>query len=223
MPRSEISPADLDGKALRRWYQRSPEEIERERSAAAEAASRAYFGGQSCAPAPPKLDMAQELRRREQGAYDGFPGNNKRQNAGQILPRPDSWRQNCEPNWSGGIRPVPLPSPSFHSEGGWIRPVPLPSPRLPYGGIRPIPLVQAGPNGSLAHAAGPSAANLQAQPAFRTSGGPATPSNPSQPQPRPQSERHDVWIRGRQPGEIDPSRTDVFQVGPDEKLHPVPG
>lgn len=223
MPRSEISPADLDGEALRRWYQRSPEEIERERKAAAEAASRAYFGGQSFAPAPLKLDMAQELRRRKQGAYDGFPGSNESQNAGQILPRPDSWRQNNEPNWSGGIRPVPLPSPRFHPEGGWVRPVPLPSPRLPYGAIRPIPLVQAGPNGSLTRAADPSATNLQAHPASRTSGGPATPSNPSQPQPRPQPERHDVWIRGRQPGEIDPSRTDVFQTGPDGKLHPVPG
>jgi len=223
MPRSEISPADLGGEALRRWYQRSPEEIQRERTTAAEAASQAYFGGQSFPASPPRPDMTLELRRREQGAYDAFPGSDKSQNASQAFARPDPWRRNEEPNWSGGIRPLPLPSPRFPSEARWIRPVPLPSPRLPYGGIRPIPLAQVRSNGSLARAAGPPASNLQAQPAPRITAGQAIQSNPSQPQPKSQPERHDVWIRGRQPGEIDPSRTDVFQTGPDGKLHPVPG
>jgi hypothetical protein len=32
-----------------------------------------------------------------------------------------------------------------------------------------------------------------------------------------------VWIAGRQPGELDPSRTEVFQRGPDGELRPAPG
>lgn len=50
---------------------------------------------------------------------------------------------------------------------------------------------------------------------------PARAANNQQETTAPQ--RHRVWIEGRQPGDIDPSRTEVFQPGPDGKLHPIPG
>lgn len=222
MPRSEMSPADLDGKALRRWYQRSPQELERQRRAAAEAARWAYFGGQNFARSPPELEMAQELRGRGGGGGDDdFQRSDERQSPSQAFPRPGSWRQDSKPNWSGGIRPVPLPSPTYPG-GGSLRPLPLPSLRLSPSGIRPIPLAPAGPNGSFSRAAGYPPAPLE-QPTSRASSGPAIPTSPSQPQPKARPERHDVWIKGRQPGDIDPSRTNVFQTGPDGKLPPGPG
>ena len=41
----EVNPAELEGEELRRWYLRSPEEIERQRQATAEVEYRAFFGG----------------------------------------------------------------------------------------------------------------------------------------------------------------------------------
>ena len=45
MTSGQIDPARLDGEALRRWYLRSPADIERERSAGAARRYESFFGG----------------------------------------------------------------------------------------------------------------------------------------------------------------------------------
>lgn len=47
MPLRDVSPDELEGEALRRWYLTSPEEADEERQAAATARYDAFFGGQS--------------------------------------------------------------------------------------------------------------------------------------------------------------------------------
>jgi len=52
---------------------------------------------------------------------------------------------------------------------------------------------------------------------------PASPKEVSRQASATRAPRHGIWIAGRQPGELDPSRTEVFQRGPDGKLRAVPG
>jgi hypothetical protein len=52
---------------------------------------------------------------------------------------------------------------------------------------------------------------------------PASPKEVSRQASTTRAPRHGKWIAGRQPGELDPSRTEVFQRGPDGKLRAIPG
>lgn len=53
-------PAELTGDALRRWYLRSPEEIEDARQTAADARYTAFFEGSPSAEAPVGAAVAEE-------------------------------------------------------------------------------------------------------------------------------------------------------------------
>lgn len=44
-----------------------------------------------------------------------------------------------------------------------------------------------------------------------------------QPPPALKPAHHAIWAAGRQPGDLDPSRTEVFEPGEDGKHYPVPG
>jgi hypothetical protein len=44
MPSNRVNPAELEGEALKRWYQRSPGEIEKDRQAAEDERYQAFFG-----------------------------------------------------------------------------------------------------------------------------------------------------------------------------------
>ena len=53
-PRPAIDPARLEGRALDRWYRRTPDEVQSERDAAEQRRYEAFFGGgrTSKEPAP---------------------------------------------------------------------------------------------------------------------------------------------------------------------------
>lgn len=51
----------------------------------------------------------------------------------------------------------------------------------------------------------------------------ATGTESDQPPPALKPAHHAIWAAGRQPGDLDLSRTEVFEPGEDGKLHPVPG
>lgn len=65
MAESQVDPARLQGEALRRWYLRSPTQIEEERQAEAQRRYESYFGG---AGSRASADELAELRR-EQAAF----------------------------------------------------------------------------------------------------------------------------------------------------------
>lgn len=67
--------------------------------------------------------------------------------------------------------------------------------------------------------AAPSAGGPPSNPLSGLAAGPGAP----QPQSVEQLPHHAIWMAGRQPGDLDPSRTEVFELGIDGKLHPVPG
>ncbi|MDP3703363.1 MAG: hypothetical protein Q8R78_03150 [Candidatus Omnitrophota bacterium] len=224
MPQRGINPAELDGEALQRWYLRSPEEIEQERRATADALQRAFFGGERSEASPFKFDMADKLPQHAQSAdEDGFRFlGSWGQGRNQGFAGPDARGQNEGSNWPGRVRPVPLPSPRLLPASSGIRAVPLPSPRPSQDGLRPVPLARADQTGFFA-ATNRSTTTQQARPVSYPSGEPTTQANRG-PQPSgPASQRHAGWINGRQPGAIDPSKTEVFQNGPDGRLQPVPG
>lgn len=52
---NQVDPSHLEGRALRRWYLRSPADIERERQAAAQNRYEAYFGGSRSVSEPENL------------------------------------------------------------------------------------------------------------------------------------------------------------------------
>jgi hypothetical protein len=62
MAESQVDPARLHGEELRRWYMRSPAEIEEERQAAAQRRYDSYFGGTRAGA--PEEDLT-ELRRQQ--------------------------------------------------------------------------------------------------------------------------------------------------------------
>lgn len=221
----DVSPADLEGEALRRWYLRSPDDVERRQRAAADARYQAFFAPQHLAQPPSAFRPAGEPSHGARGAsintYIGFseddPGWTSTWHAGG----PSGWRRDETPGANGGARPVPLPSPARGRKDEGSQPAPL-SPYSPAGGSWPVPLspiLASHPPSSVDFStAAPSVRSMSYRPEQ-----PATPSEVSQQASVTRSPRHGIWIAGRQPGELDPSRTEVFQRGPDGKLHAIPG
>ena len=141
MSRSEVSPAELQGETLRRWYLRRPDEIERERQAAADARYRAFFGREDLAEAPSTFRPAGEPPQDALGASINRDTGLREED----LERASTWgsagpnrRRRDERSSPGrGTRPVPLPSqlsaqringadslpfpPSCFREGGRVR------------------------------------------------------------------------------------------------------
>ena len=223
MPVRQIDPERLEGEALRRWYLRSPEEIERQRQAKAEVEHNAFFGGLRPAWAP-SVGAALQL---PQQALGGLVGADVRSLGNDVDPaftwRPagaDRWRRDKVPSWGRGTRPVPLLSPALGPKDEWSRPVPLPSIQLQTSGPRPVPLSQLYPGASVGSAV---SSSTTTQSVRSMSNQPSAHKGERQQASAVQPQRHGVWIAGRQPGEIDPSRTEVFQPGPDGKLHTIPG
>jgi hypothetical protein len=68
MASGQIDPARLQGEALRRWYLRSPEEIEEERRRAADRAYESFFGNSEGPPSSPRDSIADASPRRMQMA-----------------------------------------------------------------------------------------------------------------------------------------------------------
>ncbi len=219
----EASPADLEGEALRRWYLRSPEEIEQDRQAATNARYTAFFERKPPSAPPSIFATAQQPADQAQG------GTIQPSDAGVesgFTWRPlgsERWRRGKAAPLDRGTRPIPLPSPELGPEDPWSHPVPLPSMHLPAGGPRPIrlsPIYPTAPSASPVHL---STAAQSARPASYRLTQAAAPAPARQQAAAAQPKRHGIWIAGRQPGELDPSRTEVFQQGPDGKLQPVPG
>lgn len=194
----EVNPGELEGEALRRWYRRSPEDIERERQAAADARYKAFFAQEHPAGAPSLSRPAGKPSQDGRGASIS-PGRG----------RPD------------GTRPPP-PSLAPRLKGEWGQPAPLPSIPLPANGLRPVPLSPTSPNDTPSgvgfSTAAPSARSMSYLPEQQ-----AASKGSNREASAPQPKRHGIWIAGRQPGELDPSQTEVFRRGPDGKLHAVPG
>lgn len=226
MPERQIDPARLEGEALRRWYLRSPAEIERERQATANAGHAAFFGAdhsdegargfgatQDPSPAGPQFAGSAGTLQASVDAHPGFVW----RSAG-----PGRWRRDEARGSAHSPRPVPLPSPKLGPKDDWSHPVPLLPVQLPPGGARPVPLSPIYPNDLAPSHFGSTTALPAQSTAYRSQSAPA-PKRVSQPAPAAQSQRHGIWIAGRQSGDLDPSRTDVYQTGPDGKLHPVPG
>lgn len=224
MASGQVDPARLTGDALRRWYLRSPEVIEHEKQAAAAARYVAFFGtgrsgewssGSSASegPSPHTPQLSGAVQRSSGDPHAGL---------GWSPAGPNRWRRDEAGNSTPFPHPVPLPSPNFGRADQWIRPVPLLPVEFPPGGTRPAPLTRMHPD-RLASAQSPSTnASLAQSVAYRPPPASA-PKSASQPKPAAHSQRHGIWIAGRQPGELDPSSADVFQTGPDGKLHPVAG
>lgn len=57
MPRTAVDPARLEGEALRRWYLRTPDEIEAEQQAAADQRHQEYFGQPQPEPTSAPMEM----------------------------------------------------------------------------------------------------------------------------------------------------------------------
>ncbi len=120
-----------------------------------------------------------------------------------------------------GTRQVPLPSPALGLRDEWSRPIPVSTVPLPTGWARPVTLSPIFPNDAspgVGFSAAPSARSMSCyleQP--DPSKGFSHRGSAAQPQ------RHGTWMAGRQPGALDPARAEVFQRGPDGKLHAVPG
>lgn len=231
----QMDPTRLSGEALRRWYLRTPDEIERVRQAAASRRHADFFGGLRWRDPDP--DFALQAPERNPDPGFGIPappspdpglGIELETSQPVIDPgarwthsSPDRWRRDRVPDLKHGARPVPMPPVALGPRDEWNRPVPMPFFPLPTGGSRPVPLAQLYPSNSLAPPVGSSKA-AQAVRSTPDGSNPAAAPNRGKQQASPR-ERHGIWIAGRQPGELDPSRTDVFERGPDGKLHPVPG
>lgn len=236
MADGQMDPARLSGEALRRWYLRTPDEIERERQAAASRRHADFFGGLRWRdpdpdfalqppernpdpgfgiPAPPNPDpgFGIELETSRPGMDPGFSWTRS---------GPDRWRRDRVPDLGRGARPVPMPPVALGPRDEWSRPVPMPFPPVPTGGSRPVPLALH-PSNSFAPPVGFSKAAQAVRSMPYGSNQAAAPDRAKQQASSAPRGRHGIWIAGRQPGELDPSRTDVFQRGPDGKLHPVPG
>ena len=139
----EIGAADLEGDALRRWYSRSPDDVERRRRAVADARYQAFFPRKHLAAPPLAFRPAAEPSHGAQGASInsdiGFREDD--------LERPPTWRAGVPNRWrldevlgaDRGASPVPLPSPALGQEDEWSRPIPLSSISLPAGEPRRVP------------------------------------------------------------------------------------
>lgn len=210
----EVNPAELEGDALRRWYLRSSEEIERRRQAKAGAEHVAFFGNPP--QSPQKAHAAPGRAGARLAGTDVEPGFAWRPVG------PGRWRREEVSDPEHGWRPVPLPSPVLGREDEWSRPVPPPSIPPPPGGSRPVPLAPIYPLTSTSAGDHRTPAQPVRSVSYRPDQ-PAAPGRASEQGAAARPQRHGIWIAGRQPGELDPSRTDVFRPGPDGKLQPVPG
>lgn len=221
----EVNPADLEGEALRRWYLRSPDDVERRQRAASDARYQAFFAPQHLPEPPSAFRPAGEP---SQGAR-GFSINSDIGFSEDDPGWPPTWHAGGSSGWGdevprakGGARPVPLSSPALGRKDEGSQPFPLSPISLPAGGSRPAPLspiFASHPPSS----AGFSTAAAPVRSMSDRPEQPATPKEVSQQASATRPPRHGIWIAGRQPGELDPSRTEVFQRGPDGKLHAVPG
>lgn len=222
----EVIPADLEGEALRRWYLRSPDDVERRRRAVADGRYQAFFASENLAEPRPALRSAGEPSQGARGGSINSDSEFRESDPGWAR----TWRAGVPNRWlpdetSGanrGVRPVPLPSPALGRKDEGSQPFPLSPISLPAGGSRPAPLspifASHPPSSAGFSTAAPPARSMSYRPEQ-----PATPKEVSRQASSTRAPRHGMWIAGRQPGELDPSRTEVFQRGPDGKLHAVPG
>jgi hypothetical protein len=225
MSQNENNPSGLNEDALRRLYLGAPGKLEQARRAAASALYSAYFGADgSNGSSPQPAAIWGPSSRVQRAVHDalGLPrssGSGPPEGADQSYAR----LQIQAPDGAGGIRLATPSSLGIRLEGGESRANPRFTPRLSRGEFRAIPQARAYPNGLVPAAGKRLTVASQARPTpnrpARLATRPYIGPLPSEPKPR----RHDVWINGRQPGEIDPSKTDVFRTGPDGKLHPIPG
>ena len=191
MPRYAVDPSRLSGEDLRRWYTRTPAEIEQQRQAEVVRRHRSFFGGLRFPDLDPESRREPPLVDRDQET--GTPRS--------IWPaRYDDPGLTWDPFGAirdRGARPAELPSQSL---------------REVYA-----PLRQLSGNGGAwtATSTGRPSSNLPSNLATGTGG--------QQPPSAVKPAHHAIWAAGRQPGDLDPSITDVFEPGEDGKLHPVPG
>ena len=213
MPASPVDPARLNGQALARWYLRSPEEIEWQRQQAAMQQHRAYFGGPQSAQSDFDQSNRAVLDRRTSGLDDQNLGVSSR---GDVDPgfRADFETSSRWPGMSAQepsrvVEPVRLPSLFDRQMGTW------PGPRtsrlqsmnqgsdgIPFNRATNRKLGTSSPIGRTNQTVGPVAIR------------------PVMAAVKRQDLVEPIQPRSRQLG---PSKTPVFQTGPDGKLQPVPG
>jgi hypothetical protein len=234
MAYSQIDPASLQGDALTQWYRRSPEEIEQARQAATTQRYNDFFGWVGDHDPDPGFgievgsagDIDPGFSRGVQGpAKDIDPGfswipvgPNRWRSAGSA--DPDTWPKAAhmpslelgpsEP----GIHPVPMPTPWKNWERRGPRPVSMAQPQL--DARQPALGGSTRTSGNGANLTSPMS-NVFA------SNSPPTTSDKAPPV------AGGIQGQGAQPNRsgiiprLDPTRTDVFQPGPDGKLYPIPG
>jgi hypothetical protein len=116
MPLKRVNPAELSGEALRRWYLRSPDEIEQQRQAAEDERYRDFFGrstGGGPAPrqaASPRIAASEEDLLWIANGRDGFRA---------IRPGASDFVSTLEPDASGGA-PAFLPGRASERQDGDI-------------------------------------------------------------------------------------------------------
>jgi hypothetical protein len=134
MIRRQVDPAQLSGKALADWYQRTPDEIEDERSQREQDEYRAFFGGLRPAEDPGSWEEARVAQPRAPGAY--MPPRPAQRDRARVGPPVGA---GTAPPGAGsffdqaGIIPNPLYGPAYYSDlpqplnvvepelGGWFR------------------------------------------------------------------------------------------------------
>jgi len=132
MSNSPIDPASLEGDDLTRWYLRSPDEIERERQAAAAKRYKTFFGqthpdpGIEPNPYGPLKDIDPGISR-----GSGAPPRDIDPGMSVVPVGPNRWRIQRAPDATQPARPLPLPgagtsTAAAHSQppaGGWRSPL----------------------------------------------------------------------------------------------------
>lgn len=237
MTDGQIDPARLSGEALRRWHLRSPEEIERERAALAARRYADFFGSSASGDPGPGFrihkperdpDPAFTMSGLQRNPEPGF-GVELATSAPEIHPGlswipagPGRWRRVATPDparETGDLHKAsPEPTVRTSSASTDIR-----STRVPSNSSYRTPVTSVAFNGSGSRppvrpiAEGARPVRGVAQPRAPL----ARPASQSRAASQPQG-RH-PHVSGNNAGRPDPSRTEVFQRGPDGKLHPIPG
>jgi len=190
----------------RRWYLRSPDDVEGRRRAVADARYQAFFAPEHLAEPLPALRPAGEP---SQGARGGsinsdseFRENDPEWARTRRAGGPNRWLRDETSGANRGARPVPLPSPALGRKDEGSQPFPLSPISLPAGRSRPAPLSPI----FASHPSSSAGFSTAASPARSMSyhpEQPATPKEVSRQASSTRAPRHRIWIAGRQPGELD--------------------
>ncbi len=234
MANRQLDPTHLQGEALQHWFRRSPEDVDRERQAEAAKRYRAFFGhGRHADPDPGiSLELDPSARNVDPGFRVGLAEPHRHIDPGFALTPggPHRGRIGGPANPNGRSTAIPMPNLYPGLGGPGSHPVPMPEPWRNWErtGPGPVPMPHTSLRGMRRGPAGGAPRTSGEVPRLSSSTTGQTPLPVTAPlQAGPNAGRPEG--RGGHPGKAnapprpDPRRTEVYQPGPDGKLHPVPG